>query len=130
MNAYLRHAAGITITAKDFRTWTGTLLAFREPRSWPAQSIAVVRQGTMVRRSAEAVADVLGNTPAVSRRSYIAPAVVEAFLAGRLPVRRARRGEPRRDEVGPVDRREELALVRFLERSPRIMRDGPSAGGG
>ena len=117
VNAYLQRAAGIPITAKDFRTWTGTLLAFRELRSRPAPSMAGVRPRTVVRQSAETVADVLGNTPAVSRQSYIAPVVVEAFLAGSLPVSRPRRGEPGQDEVGPVDRREELALVRFLERS-------------
>ena len=59
----------------------------------------------------------LGNTPAVSRQSYIAPVVVEGFIAGLLPLRRPRRGKQGQDEGGPVDRREELALVRFLERS-------------
>src|SRR5665811_345110 len=98
VNAYLQHAAGIPITAKDFRTWTGTLIAFRELRSRPAPPIAGVRPTTMVRQSAEAVANVLGNTPAVSRQSYIAPVVVEAFLAGRLPASRARRGDPGHDE--------------------------------
>jgi DNA topoisomerase-1 len=126
VNAYLRHAAGIPITAKDFRTWTGTLIAFRELRSRPAPSIAGVRPRTMVRQSAETVADVLGNTPAVSRQSYIAPVVVEAFLAGLLPTSRSRRGDPGHDEVGSMDRREELALVRFMERSGSLDRPEPT----
>ena len=69
VNAYLQHAAGIPITAKDFRTWTGTLLAFRELRSRPAPARGGVRPRTVVRQSAETVADVLGNTSAVSRQS-------------------------------------------------------------
>ena len=117
VNAYLQRAAGVPITAKDFRTWTGTLLAFRELRSRPAPSMAGARPRTVVRQSAEIVADVLGNTPAVSRQSYIAPVVVEAFLAGSLPLSRPRRRARGQEEVGPVDRREELALLRFLERS-------------
>jgi DNA topoisomerase-1 len=116
VNAYLRHAAGVPITAKDFRTWTGTLIAFRELRSRPTASMAGVRARTVVTRSAETVADVLGNTPAVSRQSYIAPVVVEAFLAGSLPASRPRRGDPGPEADRAMDRREELALVRFLER--------------
>jgi DNA topoisomerase-1 len=116
VNAYLQHAAGVPITAKDFRTWTGTLIAFRELRSRPAASMAGVRARTVVTRSAETVADVLGNTPAVSRQSYIAPVVVEAFLAGSLPASRPRRGDPGPEADRAMDRREELALVRFLER--------------
>ena len=115
VNAYLQDAAGIPITAKDFRTWTGTLIAFHELRVRPGPHAAVARPRATVVRAAEAVAEVLGNTPAVSRQSYIAPLVVEAYLAGTLPRGRSRR-------VGPIEaargfgRREELALVRFLER--------------
>jgi len=126
VNAYLRHAAGIPISAKDFRTWTGTLIAFRELRSRPAPSIVGAQPRSMVRQSAEAVATVLGNTPAVSRQSYIAPVVVEAFLAGRLPASRSRRASPGHDEAGSADRREELALVHFLERSGSLDRRQPT----
>ena len=116
VNGYLQDAAGIPITAKDFRTWTGTLIAFHELRSRPAPLAAGVRPRTVVKRSVEAVAEVLGNTPAVSRQSYIAPMVVKAYLAGSLPPRRVARGEPGPDAVRTIGRREELALVRFLER--------------
>ena len=116
VNAYLQHAAGILITAKDFRTWTGTLIAFHELRSRPAPLAAGVRPRTVVTLSVETVAEVLGNTPAISRQSYIAPVVVEAYLAGLLPPGRVPRGDPGPDGVRRIGRREELALVRFLER--------------
>jgi DNA topoisomerase I len=116
VNAYLQDAAGIPITAKDFRTWTGTLIAFHELRSRPTPLVAGVQPRAVVKHSMETVAGVLGNTPAVSRQSYIAPDVVEAFLAGLLPASRPRRGELGPEAVRAMDRREELALVRFLER--------------
>ena len=67
-----------------------------------------------LKRSIEQVAEALGNTPAVSRQSYIAPAIVQAHLTGRLP-----RGVPgeeadRRRATSPT-RREELALIRLLK---------------
>lgn len=116
VNTYLQDAAGIPITAKDFRTWTGTLIAFHELRREPAASPTGVRPQTIVKHSTEAVAEVLGNTPVVSRQSYIAPLVVEGYLAGALPPGRGWRGDPRQQELRAIGRREELALVRFLER--------------
>ena len=72
VNRYLQDAAGIPITAKDFRTWIGTLIAFRELRARPGPHAAVGRPRATVVRAAESVAEVLGNTPTVSRQSYIA----------------------------------------------------------
>ena len=83
VNDYLRDAAGIDVTAKDFRTWTGTMLAFGALRSASDRESRVARR--TVTRSTEAVAEALGNTPAVTRGSYIAPAVIDAYLAGSLP---------------------------------------------
>jgi DNA topoisomerase I len=116
VNGYLQDAAGIPITAKDFRTWIGTLIAFHELRSRPGPHAAVRRPRATVVRAAESVAEVLGNTPTVSRQSYIAPVVVEAYLAGTLPRGRSRRLDPGEQAAGPIGRREELALVHFLER--------------
>jgi DNA topoisomerase-1 len=119
VNGYLQEAAGIPITAKDFRTWIGTLIAFQALRSQPGPHAAVGRPRATVVRAAEAVAEVLGNTPAVSRQSYIAPLVVEAYLAGSLPRSRSRRPDPGEQAAHPIGRREELALVHFLERGRR-----------
>ncbi len=82
LNDYIRIYQGDEFTAKDFRTWGGTLvaaLAFAErgPAESPAeQKRAVV---TVMR----IVAERLGNTPAVARASYVSPAVVEQYLDGR-----------------------------------------------
>jgi DNA topoisomerase-1 len=84
VNAYLRTATGLDITAKDFRTWMATLLAacsFAEltpPRSQ--------RQGRQsIARVLEVVSDQLGNTPAVCRASYVHPLVIESYADGSFP---------------------------------------------
>lgn len=77
LNEYVKANLGSEFSAKDFRTWGGTLLAavaFAErPGGGKAGVAAVMRS----------VAERLGNTPAVCRQSYVAPAVVEAYLEGR-----------------------------------------------
>lgn len=77
LNEYVKAHLGTEFSAKDFRTWGGTLLAaiaFAERRpDGKAAVTAVMRQ----------VAERLGNTPAVCRESYVAPAVVDAYLEGR-----------------------------------------------
>jgi DNA topoisomerase-1 len=86
LNAYLRQAAGAPFTAKDFRTWAGTLLcaselARRHPEAMQASRAARKR---LVTEAVKAVADRLGNTPAVARSSYISPAVLDGFDRGRV----------------------------------------------
>ncbi len=81
INKYLRELLGEEWTAKDFRTWHGTVLA--------AVSLAVIQrpESDSARKRALAhamreVAHYLGNTPAVSRSAYVDPAIVEAFESG------------------------------------------------
>ena len=86
LNAYLRQAAGAPFTAKDFRTWAGTLLcaselARRHPHALEASAAARRR---FVNEAVKAVANRLGNTPAVARASYISPAVLDGFAVGRV----------------------------------------------
>ena len=132
VNAYLREASGAAVTAKDFRTWAGTLLAYRALRSANdgAQPAARAARSAVV-ETVQVVAEALGNTPAVSRQSYIAPVVVEAYLDGALgdapgagpgPVSRrtpTRGRSPVPERVGrratPGTRGEERELVAFLE---------------
>jgi DNA topoisomerase-1 len=81
INEYLREASGVNCSAKDFRTWNATVLA--------AVALAVGTPGASptirkrrVSRAMQEVAHYLGNTPAVARRSYVDPRVVDSYLAG------------------------------------------------
>ncbi len=83
VNAYIREAAGGEFTSKDFRTWSGTLLAakaLREAGPFDSKAQAMRTINTVI----EAVAKLLGNTKAVCRKCYVHPNVVDAYLEGRL----------------------------------------------
>ena len=82
LNDYIREYMGDEFTAKDFRTWGGTLVAAIElAEAEPAESeTAEKRTVAAVMRK---VGEKLGNTPAVARASYVSPAVVEQYLDGR-----------------------------------------------
>jgi DNA topoisomerase IB len=84
VNAYLRDGIGDDASAKDFRTWHATVLAatglaMREPPDPSTSKRTVDREVTAMIRE---VAETLGNTPAVCRRSYIDPRVIDRFRDG------------------------------------------------
>jgi DNA topoisomerase-1 len=83
VNEYIRAAAGEDFTAKDFRTWGGTVLA-----AWALQELGEYASQTQAKRhmveAVESVARHLGNTPAVCRRCYVHPEVITAHLDGGL----------------------------------------------
>lgn len=108
VNAYLREVAGGEVTAKDFRTWGGTLLACLALQAFAAP--ATKREAARNLRAAVVqVGEKLGNTPTICRKCYIHPAVIEAYEAGahRLAIRGGRAG----DGLKP----EEQALLARLE---------------
>ncbi len=83
VNAYLREATGDDFTAKDFRTWAGTVLCARELQAEERPE----SDGDAKRRiveAIEAVARCLGNTPTICRKYYVHPSVLDAYLAGAL----------------------------------------------
>ena len=83
VNDYLRDKTGEDFTAKDFRTWIGTVLAalaFHEFAEVTSQTQA--RQN--VRTVVESVSKILGNTPAVCRKCYIHPEIIHSYLEGRM----------------------------------------------
>ncbi|WP_407309933.1 DNA topoisomerase IB [Pseudomonas sp. nanlin1] len=107
INAYLQQLTGAEFTAKDYRTWAGSALALQMLRElhWEPEPDAKKHIVEMVKQ----VARQLGNTPAVCRRCYIHPAVLEHFVLGelaKLPKPRQRKGL----------RLEEVALASFLEK--------------
>jgi DNA topoisomerase-1 len=83
VNAYIRAAMGDGFSAKDFRTWAGTVSAARALREAepPTSPTDAKRRITVC---VKAVAGLLGNTPTVCRSSYVHPAVFELYAAGRL----------------------------------------------
>jgi DNA topoisomerase-1 len=81
VNDYLRAAGGEEFTAKDFRTWAGTVLAamaLQEFEKFDSQALAKKN----VVKAIESVAKRLGNTPGVCRKCYVHPAVIDAYLEG------------------------------------------------
>ena len=83
VNDYLREVSGGDFTAKDFRTWAGTVLAYRALCELPeADDERAAKRNVVeaVKRTAEA----LGNTAAVSRQAYIHPEVLQAYIDGRM----------------------------------------------
>jgi DNA topoisomerase-1 len=80
VNGYLRDVMGEEFSAKDFRTWAGTVLAVSELRSRGEAT----NKGAAVNEAVKEVAAQLGNTPAVCRKCYIHPGVVAAFEDGML----------------------------------------------
>jgi DNA topoisomerase-1 len=83
VNEYIREIAGQQFTAKDFRTWTGTVLAALALRAvgLPDSEAEGARK---VKEALETVSAALGNTVAVCRKSYVHPSVVDAYLSGRV----------------------------------------------
>jgi DNA topoisomerase-1 len=79
VNDYIRGIAGGEFTAKDFRTWLGTVMAADELRRCPTCSSDRQRKREVV-RAIESVSQRLGNTPSVCRKSYVHPAVPDAYL--------------------------------------------------
>ncbi|MCU0495610.1 MAG: DNA topoisomerase IB [Chloroflexaceae bacterium] len=83
VNEYLREISGQEFTAKDFRTWAGTITAaLALERLGPAPN--ATRGKRMAMQAIKETAARLGNTPAICRKSYIHPAVIEAYLDGTL----------------------------------------------
>ncbi|EPL15996.1 DNA topoisomerase IB [Pseudomonas sp. CF161] len=106
VNAYLQTLTGADFTAKDYRTWAGSTLALAVLRElqWESETEAKKHIVEMVK----GVSRQLGNTPAVCRKCYIHPAVLDSFLLGelaKLPKPRNRKGL----------KAEEVGLAMFLE---------------
>ena len=124
INAYLRAKSGRDITAKDFRTWTGTVLAATRLSELGSATPGARRSNlSLIIRE---VAARLGNTPTICRRCYIHPAIVQAYLGGQLwlevPAAAAGNGARR----GTHFAADEAAVLAFLRR--RLTRRSPPQG--
>jgi len=85
VNEYLAEVTGVDVTAKDFRTWGGTVATAASLYAlWSNGAIAEASEAKLKRALNDAIcsaADTLGNTPAVCRRSYVHPVLIERFMA-------------------------------------------------
>jgi len=126
VNDYLREISGDDFTAKDFRTWAGTVLALRELSAAESAS-SDTEAKRIVKAAITEVAAELRNTVAVCRACYVHPAVIEAYLDGSLSSIRATR--VRSNGTAAVDRLRphEAALLRFLKKAQSPKKDLSSA---
>ncbi len=116
VNDYLRQASGGEFTAKDFRTWAGTLLAVRQLESLePLDDASASQIKTATAAAVKAVAAELRNTPAVCRKCYIHPTVLAAWSTPDL-VKTWRRALAKGMPIEGLND-EESALVKYLERA-------------
>ena len=119
VNDYLREASGDDFTAKDFRTWAGTMLAAWALRDTQDGDAPAGRRRPTRRHVARAIASVaerLGNTPAVSRNAYVHPEVIGAYLEGEVVRDTASDGAPPRSRSAGRLTPDEAAVVRLLRR--------------
>jgi DNA topoisomerase-1 len=120
INEYLGSIAeGKEITAKDFRTWAGTMLAAKELRALEAAGSQREAKSNIV-KAVDKVAGRLGNTRAVCRKYYIHPTILEAYMNGETvpaptPVDPARHVE----SSGPTLRQDEAIVLEFLRAHQR-----------
>jgi DNA topoisomerase I len=115
VNEYLRAISGEEITAKDFRTWAATnlaALALRELEAFDTQAKAKKN----VVHAVEAVAKLLGNTPAICRKCYIHPAIFDGYLDGSLIEGLKTRADETLDQPDGGLSAEETAVTAFLSR--------------
>ena len=122
VNAYLREVSGADITAKDFRTWTGTVLAAMALSGFEAAD-GPARAKRNVAQAIAGVAAALGNTSTICRKCYVHPEIVGAYLDGDLALRARGDIDPRPGGELKALHPEEAAVLAFLRarvsRGPR-----------
>jgi DNA topoisomerase IB len=126
INEYLKHELGDEFSAKDFRTWNATVLAAVSLASDGREANSKTARKRVMDGSVRAVAELLGNTPAVARRSYIDPRVFDRYqsgwtIAGELE--RIDRLEPADDRVRARIEHAVLDLMADNTDSPALERE-------
>ena len=123
VNEYLREIAGQDFTAKDFRTWAGTVLAamaLQEFEKFDSQTQAKKN----VLRAIEAVAERLGNTPTICRKCYVHPMVLDAYMEGALLQTVRQRAQEQWNSSMTKLRSEEAAVLALLQKRLAQSRNG------
>jgi DNA topoisomerase-1 len=114
VNDYVREIAGDDFTAKDFRTWAGTVLACEMLRqAEPADSQTQAKKNVVA--AIKTVAERLGNTPSVCRKCYVHPAVMESYLTGAMVKAFDQEVQREVDKQLQALHKEELDVLHLLE---------------
>jgi DNA topoisomerase-1 len=114
VNDYLRDISGEDYTAKDFRTWSGTVLAALALNAFEQFDSETQARKNIV-RAIESVAERLGNTPTICRKCYVHPAIIEAYLDGTILEALRVRAEQELMEDLHALQPEEAAVVALLQ---------------
>ena len=125
VNDYLREITGEEYTAKDFRTWAGTVLAALALQEFERFDSEAQAKRNVV-RAIESVAQKLGNTPSICRKCYVHPAVIESYMDGVLLEGLRARAEQELVEDLHVLEPEEAAVLALLEK--RLQGAAPAKG--
>ncbi|HWS99348.1 MAG TPA: hypothetical protein VN256_03675 [Pyrinomonadaceae bacterium] len=119
VNDYIKAATAPEFSAKDFRTWGGTLLAAIElAEIGPAADEKLAKKNLV--RAVKRVAERLGNTPTVCRGCYIHPKVLDSYLRGVTLEQFRRRVERNIKRIQPEYEVEEIALLKMLRAQPDV----------
>jgi DNA topoisomerase-1 len=114
VNAYLKEVTGQDITAKDFRTWAGTVLAALALQEFEAFDTQAAQKKN-IKSAIERVSARLGNTPTICRKCYIHPEVLSAYVEGELLLQVKERAEEElREDIAQL-KPEEAAVLAMLE---------------
>ena len=114
VNDYLREVTGEDFTAKDFRTWAGTVLAAMALNAQdPFENKSQAKKN--IKDAISAVAKILGNTPAVCRKCYVHPAVLESYLDGAMIEGLKQKTAETLERKRGYLRSEEAAVMSFLQ---------------
>jgi DNA topoisomerase I len=108
INDFIKEVVGGDVSAKDFRTWHGTVAAAQSLAEAGAAAASSAARRRAVRQAAEEVSEQLGNTPTVARKSYMDPRVIDRFEAGETI-------ETTNPGAAKSRRRAETAVVRLLK---------------
>jgi DNA topoisomerase-1 len=118
VNNYLREIAGLEFSAKDFRTWAGTVLAAIALRQFERFDTKAQAKKNLV-SAIERVAERLGNTPAVCRKCYIHPVILDSYLDGSTVDVILKKTEATLSEGLPALTGAEGAVLAFLQQRLR-----------
>jgi DNA topoisomerase-1 len=114
VNDYLREITGEDFTAKDFRTWAGTVLAAVALNALDVYQTKKEAKAN-VKNAIKAVSKILGNTPTVCRKCYVHPAVLETYMSGEMIEGLRRKTAEALQEQSPDLQSVEEAVMKFLQ---------------